>query len=285
MLGAARRLDVRVGAEARERPGRVEDPSARSRRCSVDDVACEVSERRDRAHAGAAPGVTRRATSATTLAIANETRKLGTVAPMPQSGGFSLLDQIDPPRRAGREEPLVEREPGDPGGDQAGPPRRRAEDVVGRVVRSGREPVREEHREERHEHRAEQEQEALVAHEVDDERSDRGDPGDDHDEQLLRRVRHGVLERHRRRVGVRERLVRLRHEQREQRDDRGEAARDDGSRECRRVAEAAREHEHGTEREQPDVGHEVAEPGSGQRAAARPSRTSCSRRRTGPTRP
>ena len=90
MLGAARRLDVRVGAEARERPGRVEDPSARSGRCSVDHIACEVSERRDRAHAGAAPGVTRRATSATTLAIANETRKLGTVAPMPQAGGFSF---------------------------------------------------------------------------------------------------------------------------------------------------------------------------------------------------
>ena len=32
MLGAARRLDVRVGAEARERPGRVEDPAARSGR-------------------------------------------------------------------------------------------------------------------------------------------------------------------------------------------------------------------------------------------------------------
>ena len=87
---AARRLDVRVGAEARERPGRVEDPSARSRRCSVDHIARDVSERRDRAHAGAAPAVTRRATSATTLAIANETRKLGTVAPMLQSGGFSL---------------------------------------------------------------------------------------------------------------------------------------------------------------------------------------------------
>ena len=268
MLDAARRLDVRVGAEARERPGRVEDPSARSRRCSVDDVACEVSERRDRGHAGAAPGgdSTRDERDDACDRERDEEARHGRAdAPV---GRVQSADQIDPPCGAGREEPLIEREPGDPGGDQAGPPRRRAEDVVGRVVRSGREPVRKEHREERNEHRAEQEQEALVAHEVDDERSDRGDPGDDHDEQLLRRLRHGVLERDCRRVGVREGLVRLRHEQREQRDDRGETSCDDGSRERRRVAEAAREHQHCTECEQPHVGHEVAEPGAGQRAPA-----------------
>ena len=176
MLGAARRLDVRVGAEARERPGRVEDPAARARArapSTTSRVRCPSAA--IARHAGAAPGVARRVTSATTLAIANETRKLGTVAPMPQSGGFSSPTRSTHHAGPGREEPLVEREPGDPGGDQAGPPRRRVEDVVGRVVRSGREPVREQHREERHEDRAEQEQEALVAHEVDDERADRGD--------------------------------------------------------------------------------------------------------------
>ena len=90
MLAAARRLDVRVGAEARERPCRVEDPSSWSRGCAGDHIARDVSECRDRAHAGAAPAGTRRATTATTVAIAKETRKLGTVAPMLQSGGFSL---------------------------------------------------------------------------------------------------------------------------------------------------------------------------------------------------
>ncbi len=89
MLRAARRLDVRVGAQAGQRARRVEDSAAGAGLRALDDVACDVTERGDRRHAVAAPASARRVTTATTLAIPNETTKLGTVAPTPQSGGCS----------------------------------------------------------------------------------------------------------------------------------------------------------------------------------------------------
>ena len=59
----------------------------------------------------------------------NETRKLGTVAPMPQSGGFSSSTRSTHHAGPGREEPLVEREPRDPRGDEPRPPGGCVEDV------------------------------------------------------------------------------------------------------------------------------------------------------------
>ena len=95
------------------------------------------------------------------------------------------------------------------------------------------------------------------------------DRGDEDDEQLLRNARKRVLERDGRRVRVRERLVGLGDEEREERDDRREPARDDGGRKCSGIAEVAREHEHDAEREQPDLGHEVSDARSRERAAPR----------------
>ena len=86
--GAARGADDGVGAEMGERARAPEYAAPRARRGTGDDVAGDVSDRGDR-HAGAVPVVARRETTATTLAIANATRKLGTVAPIPQSGGWS----------------------------------------------------------------------------------------------------------------------------------------------------------------------------------------------------
>ena len=85
----------------------------------------------------------------------------------------------------------------------------------------------------------------------------------------MRRTRKRVLQRHRRRVRVRERLVRLGHEQREERDDRREPAGDDRGGKRGRVAEVAREHQHRAEREQPRIRDEVAEARAGERAAPR----------------
>ncbi len=82
--------DARVLSEARERASGVEDAATRARLGVGDDVPGEVADCGDGAHAGAAPGAERRATCATMLATPNETRKLGTVAPIPQSGGFSF---------------------------------------------------------------------------------------------------------------------------------------------------------------------------------------------------
>ena len=189
---------------------------------------------------------------------------------MPQSGGFSSVDDVDPPARAGRVQPLVEREAGDPGADQprgATPVRRtRPRACSARRRRASR----------------------RAAPRTAARRPSRGGAGSSgswrsrrrahrrsrspvtsDDEERLRRAREGVLERHRRRVGVRERLVRLGHEQREERDDRGEPAGDDGGGKRGRVAEVAREHEHGAEREQPRVRDEVADSRTGERAAPR----------------
>ena len=59
------------------------------------------------------------------------TRKLGTVAPIPQSGRIQLRDEIRPPARPGGKEPLVEREAGEPGRDEPRSPGRRLEDSSG----------------------------------------------------------------------------------------------------------------------------------------------------------
>ena len=88
VLGAARGADAGVDAEMRERPRAPEHSAAGTRLAAGDDVPRDVSERGDR-HAGAAPVAVRRDTIATTLAIPNETRKLGTVAPIPHAGGWS----------------------------------------------------------------------------------------------------------------------------------------------------------------------------------------------------
>ncbi len=78
---------------------------------------------------------------------------------------------------------------------------------------------------------------------------------------------NGVLQRHGGRVRVRERLVRLGDEEGEEGDDRSEPSCDDGRRKRGRIAEVTREDEHGTEREEPGVGYQVAEPRACQRAA------------------
>src|SRR5262249_36768534 len=79
----------RIGPEPRECSRPPVHASAGTRRGAGHDVTADVAQRRDPRHAGAAPVVTRRPRYASTLAIPNETRKLGTVAPMPHSGGWS----------------------------------------------------------------------------------------------------------------------------------------------------------------------------------------------------
>ena len=89
VLGGARGGDVRVRAETCERPRGVEHAPARARVGAGDDVAREVPDCGDRGHAGAAPWVKRRDTTATAPASTNEKRKLGTVAPISHCGGSS----------------------------------------------------------------------------------------------------------------------------------------------------------------------------------------------------
>ena len=154
-----------------------------------------------------------------------------------------------------------------------------------RVVRARRQPVGEEHGEERHEDRAEEEQEALVAADVDEQSAERRYGGDEDDQQLLRRARKRVLQRDGGGVRVRERLVGLRDEECEERHDRGEAPRDHGGGKRSGIADVAGQNEHGTEREEPDVGHEVAEarPREGTAPCLREARVVG--RETAPTRP
>ena len=117
-------------ARRRARPGRVLRRAERRRGRGTSDAATQPSR--------------------------NETAKLGTVAPMPQSGGFEVAHGIDPPRGAGRVEPLVEREAGEPGGDRPDAPAARRRRGSRLVVRRRRAASRRAAREERHEERAEQ---------------------------------------------------------------------------------------------------------------------------------
>ena len=64
-------------------------------------------------------------------------------------------------------DPLVEGEADEPRHDHPGPPRGTGEDVLPRVVASRGEPVGEQDAEERDEERAEQQEELLVARQVD----------------------------------------------------------------------------------------------------------------------
>ena len=168
---------------------------------------------------------------------------------MPQSGGFSSLTRSTHQAGPVGKSHWYKRESGDPGADEPSPPGGRPEDVVGRVVRAGCEPVREQHGEERHEDGAEEKEEALVAPHVHDQGARSRHRGDEHDQELLRHARKRVLERDGRRVRVRERLVGLGYEECEERDDRCEPSRDNGGGKRSGIAEVAREHEHSAERE------------------------------------
>ena len=132
-------------------------------------------------------------------------------------------------------------------GRQSGPPKM----CSARVVAPGDEPVGEQHAEERHEERAEQQQELLVAREVDAER-DRRSRAPRRSTISRRCDARGseVLQRHRGRVDVRERLVGLVDRQREQREERADAARGDGREHVGRAADRRmREHEDRAEAE------------------------------------
>src|SRR5215210_5358463 len=122
-----------------------------------------------------------------------------------------LLDDVRPPRRTerGLVQPVVEHESGQPRQEQLRAPRRRSEDLASGVAGSGSEPVGEQDAEERHEERAQQQQERLVVPQVHEQRADGGEDCDRGDEQPLGHVREHVLQRHRSRVDVRERLVGL----------------------------------------------------------------------------
>ena len=90
VFGSTRRGHVRVGAEVREGSGGVENPAAGPGRRARDDVAGDMADGRDDAHAGAAPAAERRESTATTAASVKAARKLGIVAPMLQAGGSSF---------------------------------------------------------------------------------------------------------------------------------------------------------------------------------------------------
>ena len=116
-----------------------------------------------------------------------------------------------------------------------------------------------EHSEERDEDRAEQQQEALVRRQLDGQGAEDADRRGHRDEQSNRELGEEVLQRDRRGVGVRERVVRLADRQREQRRQR-HAARGDGGQEPGRLGEVAREQQDRAEREQQHVRERVADP-------------------------
>ena len=90
VVGSTPRHDVGLSADSRDGSRSVKDGASGPGRRSGHDVAAEVTDDRYRAHMSAPRVTARGAKCATMLASPNETRKLGTVAPMPQSGGFRL---------------------------------------------------------------------------------------------------------------------------------------------------------------------------------------------------
>ena len=210
-----------------------------------DDVARDVSDARRSSCRARLRSAVRRETIATTLRDRErdeEARDRRADSPV---GRMEPVDGVDPPGGPGREQPLVEGEARDPGGDQSRAPGRRVEDVLGACSapplrasprggprRAARRPSRAgagSSGSSRSRRRARRAVAIAVTSTM---------------QELLRRARDGVLQRDRRGVGVRERLVRLGDEEREERDDRGEAASDDRGGQRGRVAEPAREHEH-----------------------------------------
>ena len=129
------------------------------------------------------------------------------------------------------------------------------------------EPVREEHAEEWHEERAEQEQEALIGAQLDRQRAERADRGRERDEQADRQLWEEVLQRDRRRVGVREGVVGL--GDREGRGARATRLRPPAAAggDLGRVGEVAGEKQDRAEGEQEDVRNHVPGTGSPQRGA------------------
>ena len=81
--------DLGVRSESGERATGIERGAPRPRSRAGHDVAGEASDDRDAPHALTVGAVPRRDAAAMTSAMPKETAKLGTVAPMPQSGGFS----------------------------------------------------------------------------------------------------------------------------------------------------------------------------------------------------
>ncbi len=120
--------------------------------------------------------------------------------------------------------------------------------------------MREQHAEQRHEERPEQEEEVLVAPQVERERPDRRGDGDERDERPLRHTGGEILERDRGRVDVRERLVGLVDGDREHGESCGEPRADDRGGQLRGIGEPAGQHEQHAEHEHPGRRDEVAEP-------------------------
>ena len=197
--------------------------------------------------------------------------------------GAQMPDEIGPPARPLRREPLVEREAGRPRAEQRPAHARPLEDVALGVVRAARQPVGEQHGEERHEDRAEQVEEGQVVAEVDHDRAGGGGRRDERDQQPLRGWREQVLQRDRRRVDVGEGLVALVDGQHQQRDHGERAAGRDHGRDLRRLAQVAREHEQRADPEAPDRRQQVADAGAEEGAApvAREARVVGGERRPG----
>ena len=155
------------------------------------------------------------------LASTNDIAKLGSEAPIPPLAGWSRASPSATRTRA----PASVRSTRRARSRRARPPiipaaTRPLEDLRPACSGARRQPVREQHAEKRHEVRAEQQKELLVLREVDAER-DRG--------RERRRPRRSataamraarILQRHRRRIDVRERFVGLVDRQREQREHR-----------------------------------------------------------------
>ena len=175
-----------------------------------------------------------------------------------------MRDEACPPAGPHGLEPLVEGETGQPGADERRPHRRCAEDVVAPVVRTAPQPVGEQHAEEGDEERAEQVEEPSVLHEVDHEHACSGERCDRDDQEPLRGAREEILKRHRGRVHIRERLLRLVHDERKQSQARECASARDRGHDAGRVGKTAREEQERAEPVQPDVRYEVADSGSGE---------------------
>ena len=89
VLRTAARDDLGVRIESGKRATGIEGGASRSRWPLRRRVAAEAPDDGDTTHAGTARAVRRRDSTAMTSAKPKETGKLGTVAPMPQSGGYS----------------------------------------------------------------------------------------------------------------------------------------------------------------------------------------------------
>ena len=180
-------------------------------------------------------------------------------------------DAVDPAGRSGRDAPVVQDEPGDPG-DERRPPHAAGAEQRGFPVAAAPpdEVVRAEHGGERDEHRSDQEQEQLVPLDVEDQRQREAEEADHQHRGPARCGRGDVLRRDGGRVDVGEGVVALADEQREQHDPPARERHDRRADPDRPGARRRDEDEQRAQRVEPHVADQVPRVGPERAARTRP---------------